>query len=260
VAPLAAGGAARGHLMSGQSAAVRERPEAPARTLVVLQPAYLPWLGFFDQMRRSDVFVYYDDVQFDKHGWRNRNRIKSPGGPLWLSVPVLHHGRGQPRIIDAEIDTRTAWARKHVGTLRQFYSKAPYFKQYLPELEDMLNRPWTHIVDLDIGVAALLAKWLRVSPTVYRSSELGIDGAQSERLLNLCRHFGATRYLSGSAAREYLDVDLFARHDVDVVWQDYDHPVYPQQYGEFVPYLSGIDLVFNCGNDSATILERGSVQ
>src|SRR5262249_35075232 len=111
------GGAACRRMMPGQSsAAVGDQAEAaPARTLVVLQPGYLPWLGFFDQMRRSDVFVYYDDGQFDKHGWRNRNRIKSPAGPLWLSVPVLHHGRGQPRIVDAEIDTRTAWARKHIG-------------------------------------------------------------------------------------------------------------------------------------------------
>ena len=89
--------------------------------------------------------------------------------------------------------------------------------------------------------------------------EVSRDGAQSERLLNLCRHFGATRYLSGSAARDYLDADLFARHGVEVAWHDYQHPIYPQQLGDFVPYLSGIDLVFNCGNDSATILERGSV-
>src|SRR5712691_13506913 len=110
------------------------------RTVAVLQPGYLPWLGFFDQMRRSDVFIYYDDVQFDKHGWRNRNRVKSPAGPHWLSVPVLHHGLGWPRIVDTLIDTKTRWARKHVGTLRQFYAKAPYLKRYLPELEEMLNR------------------------------------------------------------------------------------------------------------------------
>src|SRR6058998_3901315 len=118
------------------------------RTLAVLQPGYLPWLGFFDQMRRADVFVYYDDVQFDKHGWRNRNRIKSPAGPHWLSVPVRHHGLGQPSILEVEIEPGTPWARKHVGTLRQFYARAPYVKNYLPALEELLMRPWTHIVDL----------------------------------------------------------------------------------------------------------------
>ncbi len=230
-------------------------PDPAARkTLVVLQPGYLPWLGFFDQMRRSDVFVYYDDVQFDKHGWRNRNRIKSPSGPAWLTVPVLHHGQGQPLINDTLIDTRSGWARKHVGTLRQYYAKAPHVKRYVPELEELLHRRWTRIVDLDLAVTALLAGWLKLTPNVVRASALGVGGAQSERLINLCVHVGADRYLSGSAARDYLDVAAFARRGIDVVWQDYRHPVYPQQHEPFVPYLSAIDLLLNCGDDSAAIL------
>src|SRR5437667_10921821 len=106
---------------------------AASRTVVVLQPGYLPWLGFFDQMIRSDVFVYHDDVKFDKHGWRNRNRVKSlSGAPFWLTVPVRHHGLGWPRILDVQIDNRGAWARKHVGTIRQFYPRAPFLRRYLP--------------------------------------------------------------------------------------------------------------------------------
>lgn len=233
---------------------------ARARTLVVLQPGYLPWLGFFDQMRRADVFIYYDDVQFDKHGWRNRNRVKTPEGPLWLTVPIRHHGLGQPRILDAEIDTRTPWARKHVGTLRQYYSKAPFFKTYMPEFEEMLSRPWTHIVDLDLETTAMMARWLGLAPEVHRASALGIAGEQSTRLLNLCRHFGATRYLSGSAARDYLDLAVFEAAGVSVEWQDYQHPVYPQLHGEFVPFLSALDLVLNCGEGSRLILEGGSPQ
>jgi WbqC-like protein family len=225
-----------------------------------LQPGYLPWLGFFDQMRRADVFVYYDDVQYDKHGWRNRNRVKSPKGPQWLTVPVRHHGLGQPCIIDVEIDSGAPWARKHVGTLKQFYAKSPFTRHYLPELEELLTRPWTRLVDLDIAVVALLAKWFGLNPRIYRSSEQGIAGEQSERLLRLCEHFGATRYLSGSAARDYLDVGLFKGRGVDVAWQDYRHPEYPQQYGDFVPYLSAIDLLLNCGEESRTILESGNPQ
>jgi hypothetical protein len=228
---------------------------ARVKTLVVLQPGYLPWLGFFDQMRRSDVFVYYDDVQFDKHGWRNRNRIKSPSGPQWLTVPVLHHGKGQPLITETLIDGRTDWARKHIGTLRQYYAKAPYVKRYLPELEELLNQPWTRIVDLDIAVVDRMAGWLKLSPNVVRASELGVGGAQSERLINLCVHFGAQRYLSGSAARDYLEVGAFEQRGIEVVWQDYRHPVYPQQHEPFVPYLSAIDLLLNCGDDSVSILK-----
>jgi hypothetical protein len=231
-----------------------------ARTLVVLQPGYIPWLGFFDQMRRSSVFVYYDDVQFDKHGWRNRNRIKTPSGPLWLTVPVLHSGRNQPRIMDTLLDARTPWARKHVKTLRQYYARAPFLGRYLPELEELLERPWTHIVALDIAVVDLMARWLSLAPSIHRSSELGIAGEKSERLLNLSRHYGADRYLSGDAAKDYLDVALFATHGVTVDWQQFAHPIYPQLHGEFVPFLSALDLIFNCGDESASILERGSSQ
>ncbi len=227
----------------------------PPRTLVVLQPGYLPWLGFFDQMRRADVFVYYDDVQFDWHGWRNRNRIKTPNGPLWLTVPVQHTGNLDTRIVDAQIDRTSKWATKHVRSLRQCYAKAPFLDRYLPELEALLTRDWTHIAALDLAVTDLMARWLALSPEIFRSSELAIEGERSERLLSLCRHFGATRYLSGNAAQDYLDVDLFARHGISVDWQNFKHPEYSQQHGAFVPYLSTIDLLLNCGDQSAQILK-----
>ena len=228
------------------------------KTLVVLQPGYLPWLGFFDQMRRADVFAYYDDVQFDKHGWRNRNRIKTPAGPLWLTVPVRHHGQGQPRILETLIDTRSNWQRKHVASLKQYYAKAPYASRYLPEIEEVLNRSWTHLAEVDIAVASVMAGWLKITTPAVRTSSLAITGPPSQRLIDLCRHFGATRYLSGDAATGYLDVALFASHGIEVAWQNYQHPVYPQQHGEFVPYLSAIDLLFNCGDQSAEIVKGGS--
>lgn len=228
------------------------------RTLVVLQPGYLPWLGFFDQLRRSDVFVYYDDVQFDKHGWRNRNRIKAPSGePHWLTVPVRHKGLGFPRIVDVEIDNRTPWARKHVGTLRQFYADAPFLSRYLPELAEVLERRWERLVDLDLAVVDLIRRWLGMDRKILRSSELGVSGERSERLLALCRHVGADRYVSGDAARTYLDTALFERDGVDIVWHRYRHPVYRQQHGPFVPYLSIVDLLFNCGDESGAILAEG---
>ena len=226
----------------------------PPRTLAVLQPGYLPWLGFFDQLARSDVFVIYDDVQFDKHGWRNRNRIKSPAGPHWLTVPVLHSGRQSPLIQNVQINQAQPWARKHLGTLRQFYGRAPFAGRYLPELEELLHRRWDLLVDLDLAVISLLCRWLSVEPRLERSSALGITGGQSERLLNHCRQFGATRYLSGAAARDYLDTQLFVAQGIEVVWQDYQHPVYPQQHGSFISHLSTLDLILNCGDQSRSIL------
>ncbi len=224
-------------------------------TIVVLQPGYLPWLGFFDQLRRADVFVYYDDVQYNTHGWRNRNRIKTKQGPLWLTVPVRHSGLSKPRILDVQIDTTTNWAKKHVASVRQAYAAAPFLTQYAPALEEILLQPWERLVDVDIAVAGLIAEWLGLQRPIERSSQLGIEGGQSQRLVNICRHFGATTYLSGNAASDYLDVPLFEQNGIAVQWQDFAHPVYPQLHGEFVPYLSAIDLVLNCGEAARGVLE-----
>ena len=223
-------------------------------TLVVLQPGYLPWLGFFDQLRRADMFVYYDDVQYDKHGWRNRNRIKTQNGPLWLTVPVRHAGRGTLKILEVEIDMRTPWARKHVASIRQAYARAPFLQRYLPALEELLQRRWERLVDLDVACADLMAEWFGLRRPVERSSALGIGGDRSERLINICRRLGASRYLSGDAARSYLDLPLFERHGIGVQWQQYVHPVYPQLHGGFVSHLSALDLLLNCGERHLSVL------
>jgi hypothetical protein len=230
-------------------------PVPPAnKTIAILQPGYLPWLGFFEQLARSDVFVIYDDVQFDKHGWRNRNRIKSPAGPHWLSVPVRHSGKKSPTNHAIEIDSAQPWARKHLGSIRQFYAHAPFLDHYLPELEELLNRDWRLLIDLDLALLSLFCRWLGLERPLVRASTLGLSGGQNERLVNHCLHFGANRYLSGSAARDYLDTALFGQHGIEVIWQDYRHPVYPQQYGAFVSHLSTLDLILNCGDQSRSIL------
>jgi hypothetical protein len=216
-------------------------------TVAILQPGYLPWLGFFDQLRRCDVFVYYDDVQFDKHGWRNRNRVKGPAGPQWLTVPVLHTGRGQPAIHEIELEPRVPWARKHLRTLELLYAKAPHREPYLTELAAVLTQPWSRLAELDIAAVELISRWLALQRTMHRSSQLGISGDRSERLLKICQNFSADRYLSGNAAQSYLDTDLFERNGIAVEWQNFTHPTYPQLHGEFVPFLSTIDLVFNVG-------------
>jgi len=228
------------------------------RTLVVLQPSYLPWLGYFDQIRRSDIFVFYDTAAFDKNGWRNRNRIKSEAGqPLWLTVPVAAR-LGTP-IIEVEIDSRAGWARKHLKTIAQNYRQAPHIEAYLPELEEVLTKPWRTICDLAIETVSLLSRWLRVESQFLRASDLSLRGDRSERLLNLCLDLGATHYLSGDSAKTYLDVELFRSNGVEVIWQDFAYPVYPQQNGPFISHMSALDLVLNCGPASAEILKETAV-
>ncbi len=213
-------------------------------TLAVLQPGYLPWAGYFDQMMRADIFVHYDDVQFDKNGWRNRNRLKGPRGPVWLTVPVRHDGLEQ-RIDRTRIDNAQDWARKHVATLNQLLARTPHGDAYLPALSALLLQGWDRLVDLDLAIAGLIAGWFGIDTPTWRASALGIGGDRNDRLLALCRHFGADRYLSGAAARDYLDVARFAAAGITVEFQDFAHPVHPQRFGPFVSHLAAVDLIAN---------------
>ncbi len=224
-------------------------------TVVILQPSYLPWLGFFDQMQRSDIFVYYDDVQFDKHGWRNRNRIKSANGPLWLTVPVLTSGRQGQSILETEIDNRATWARKHIAAISQNYARAPYLSRYMPQLKALLEQEWRLLADLDIAVTELICEWFGIHRKVVRASELDVTGDQSTRLLNICKYFDANHYLSGNAAEDYLDQSLFLDAGISVELQSYGHPNYQQLHGDFVPFLSALDLILNTGSEAPSILK-----
>jgi hypothetical protein len=227
-------------------------------TLVILQPGYLPWLGYFDQMRLADVFVHYDDVPFDKHGWRNRNRIKGPQGAVWLTVPVRHRGRAGQLINEVEIDERQDWRRKHLSAVTQYYARAPFAGAVLPALCDLLRREWPGLAALNLAVIDWLAGQLSISTPCYRASILGIGGDRNDRLIGLCRHFGARRYLSGNAAGAYIDVAQFAAAGIEIAWHDYVHPVYPQLHGAFIPYLSVLDLVLSRGPDSLSVLSGAS--
>jgi hypothetical protein len=225
-----------------------------SKRIVVLQPSYLPWLGYFDQLYKSDVFVLYDDVQYDKHGWRNRNRIKTDKGPRLLTVPVLTHGQGLPTNRNARIDTRQPWARKQLQALRVNYAKAPAFGEVFDGLELVLRRPWTHLLDLNRAVLETLCRLLGLTRPILLSSELDIPGQRTERLIAICQALGADRYLTGDAASDYLDETQFAANDIRVEYHHYRHPVYAQLHGEFVPYLSVVDLLMNHGRESLGVL------
>lgn len=223
-------------------------------TAAILQPGYIPWLGFFDQIIRSDIFIYYDDVQFDKHGWRNRNRIKSPEGPFWLTVPILTKGRFGQTNLEVEIDNRQLWARKHIASVIHFYAKAPYLNKYLPELTELLYSGWESLVELDIAIIKLFCEWLSIKKKILRSSDLKITGDKSERLVKICKFCGVKNYLSGDSAGAYLDVSLFAKNNISIEWQKYWHPVYRQMHGEFIPNLSVLDLLLNMGEKSGELI------
>lgn len=228
-----------------------------AKIIAILQPSYLPWLGYFDQIKRSDVFVFYDDVAFDKHGWRNRNRINSANGPLWLSVPVRHKGHSGQLIKDVKIDNSRAWYQKHLRSLQQQYARSEFLPELVSELDRIYQQKSDYLIDLNLSLIQLFMRLLGIRANLVLSSELNISGSQSQRLLNICQHFSAHTYLSGDAAKSYLDLPLFREAGVDVQWQYYAHPVYEQYHGRqhkcaFTPYLSIVDLLLSQGEKSRT--------
>jgi hypothetical protein len=152
-------------------------------------------------------------------------------------------------IKDVSVDTQRNWKKKHVETLRQYYAKAPFLEHYLHDIAEIIDRPWDLLSDLDMSLIDYFRQELQIETPIFRSSHLQVIGERNDRLLALCRYFGARRYLTGDAARSYLDVDAFEKEGIAVEWQNYQHPRYPQQHGAFVPYLSIVDMLFNVGPD-----------
>lgn len=224
------------------------------KTIAVLQPGYLPWLGFFDQMAQSQVFVIYDDVQYDKHGWRNRNRIRTASGIEWLTVPVLAKGRSGQKIKEVQINNKVSWREKHLKTIHQHYKKSPFLNLYFPKFKEILCKDWDLLLSLDMAVINAIVEFLGIKTKILFSSQIGIDGIQTERLIKICKSLHAQIYLTGDKARDYLDEMQFKREGLLVTWHQYQHPIYTQCYEPFVPYLSVIDLLFNHGTESLDIL------
>ena len=221
----------------------------------ILQPGYLPWLGFFEQMYKSDVFVIYDDVQYDKEGWRNRNRIKSANGVQWLTVPVQFKLSAAPPITEVKIDNKSNWRKKHLASIRQNYTKAAFFKNYIEFFEEVYDREWEYLIDLDIFLISGLAGFLGMPPkAIHRSSNLNVSGDRIGRLINICKCFGADTFYEGYSGKNYIEENDFLMQGIRVVYQKYNHPIYKQLYGDFVPYLSAIDLLFNHGDKSLNII------
>lgn len=225
----------------------------------ILQPTYLPWLGYFEQIHRADIFVFYDDVQYSKHSWQNRNRIKTPAGQLWLTVPTLKTEESR-KIRDMRIDNKLPWARKHLKSIKTFYCHSRYYNDYIPYFHEIYLRRWEHLADLNIECIRRICELLGIHRQFARSSELEVKGERSERLVKICQLFHADAYFSGQSAKDYLKEELFKKAGITVEYQVYKHPEYQQLFGEFVPYLSTIDLLFNCGSESLEIVLSGGAK
>lgn len=221
--------------------------------IAIHQPEHLPYLGFMYKMSQCDLFVLLDDVQFQKNGFQNRNRIKTSQGAQWITVPVLH-SFGQ-KINEVNIENRTNWSRKHMQSFQANYAQAPYFWKYSSHLQDIYSKPWVSLCELNMALILFFAKELGLQTKILRSSSVSKTGEKNELLLSLCKTLHATSYLSGMGA-SYLDVSLFQQNNIPVQYTNFTHPSYQQLYGEFLPNMSTLDLLMNCGPASAKILRE----
>jgi hypothetical protein len=232
--------------------------------LTAHQPVYLPWLGLFHKIALSDFFCVFDDVQYLKHDWNNRNVVKTRNGPVWLTVPVLTSGYQAKKIREMEIDNRVRWREKHWQTIRYAYGHAPYFHLYADFFEDMYQKEWTSLTELNNHILIFLMGTFGIKVELRHASLENFQGKKSDLVFDMCKKLGADLFIFGALGRNYAKVDDFEAAGIQVYFQDYQHPVYDQLHpsvlhGPFLSHLSAIDLLFNHGDRSLEILMSGNI-
>lgn len=221
------------------------------------QPAYIPWLGYFDRIVKSDLHITLDHVQFEKNSMVNRNKIRTLQGASLLTVPLRTKGQfGQLAINRIETDNTQKWAAKHLKSLMASYNRAPYADEHMPFFTDVLSKEWQLLHPLLRCVTDYLLKSFRIRTEIISSATMECTLQKSDLVLEICRKTGATTYLSGALGRNYLDLSTFQKAGIEVIFQDYIHPVYSQCHGEFIPFMSAVDLLFNHGPDARDIMEN----
>lgn len=226
------------------------------KKIAILQSNYIPWKGYFDLIAAVDEFVIFDDMQYTKRDWRNRNKIKTDQGLRWLTVPVEVKGKFHQKIKDTQI-CETDWAKKHWSTLVHHYSKVKHFDAVAAWLKPLyLNNHYTTISELNIVFMKKICEVLGIDIIFKNSWDYDLAPGKTEKLLNICLQAGADEYFSGPSAKGYLDEDLFRRNGIKVTWFNYDvYLEYPQLWGDFVHEVTVLDLLFNCGNEAGQYMK-----
>lgn len=230
-------------------------------TIAIMQPTYLPWIGYFGMIDRADIFVFLDSVQFARRSWQQRNRIKSANGEQMLTVPVLSKGARNQTIAEVQVDRGSRFAEKHRRAIEHALGKAPHFKDHAGGLLDVLNAGHERLADLNIELITWASAALGISSRFVRSTQLDVQGAKAELLADICRTLEGDVYLSAPGSRDYIEgSDAFDVRGIAVRYHDYQHPTYPQLHGAFAPYMSAVDLLFNVGPHSLQSIRSGYVE
>lgn len=230
------------------------------RTVVIHQPDFLPYIGFFHRFLLADLWVVLDNVQFLAGGiksWHNRDKIKTPQGERWLTVGIKKVPT--ETMINEVFLANDDWEKKNLNLLRENYRKAPFFGEIFPRVEKLYSHDCVKLVDFNMRSIEMLMEMFDIRIKTVFASTLKAAGKKTERLVDICKKVGATTYLTGVGSKDYLQEPLFEAEGIKVIWQDFKHPVYPQLHGEFMPYLSSIDLLFNCGIEKSREILRSLV-
>jgi len=226
--------------------------------VAIHQPEYLPWLGFFKKMMNVELFVFLDDVQFRKKGWQNRNRIRINDGTTLLSIPV--HTHSYPKINEVTIDNEKNWSIRHKKSILYNYARAPYFDEIKDFIESIFEKKFQYLVDLNTEIIKFIMNELEIKSKIVFSSELEISKKGSDRVLDICKAVGADHYITGTFwAESNLRVEEFKKSNIDIEFQKFQHPIYKQIHGEFIPEMSIIDLLFNEGRKEAKKILQNSI-
>lgn len=228
------------------------------RTVVIHQPDFAPYLGFFHRFLHADLYIVLDHVQFvtnTSRSWTHRDKIKTPAGEKWLTLGVKKPPLGTP-INEVALAPDNGWVQANLALLHENYRKAGSFLEVMPLIEELYRNPPPLMRDFNLRWLERLVVLLDVRIPFVLSSTLQPEGQKNELLIDLLTKVGATHYLSGTGARGYMEPEAFSRAGIDVVWQQFEHPVYPQQFGSFIPFLSIVDALFNCGFDGTRALLR----
>jgi hypothetical protein len=226
--------------------------------LTAHQPVYLPWLGLFHKIALADMFCYFDIAQYQTKDYNNRNKIKTHNGEIWLSVPVESKNHFGKSVGDIRI-VQDGWQRKHFKSISMAYQKAPYFRDYIGQFEEVLTgNSFDTLSSLNLAILRLAMRNLEISTPIVKASDFAFRGAKSDLVLDMCVQLKADFYIFGAQGRDYADVESFRARGVEPYFQDYRHPQYRQLHGDFKPYMSIIDLLFNEGPLSRQILMSGN--
>lgn len=225
----------------------------------ILQPTYLPWMGYFEMIDASDAYIMFDHVQFERKSWQQRNRIKTASGETWLSVPV-RKARREARICDIKISyDHGNPLEKHWKTISLAYKKAPYFDRYKSFFENIYHKKYALLRDLNAEIIMGICDILGIKTKIMFSSKMDLNDQQmekTEKIVNLCRKAGVTHLYDAKGTQDFVDTDLFGKQSILITFQDFCHPRYSQLWGGFIPYMSVIDLIFN-EKDALSILRSG---